>query len=69
MIFPKDKGGHWKSGQKFEMGREPVSEKRFLIFLGKQNTRNAFLSLMQWRFTFPSRFGAVCGTFLESNIH
>ena len=34
MIFPKDEGvGDWKSG-KFELGRAPLWEKCFFIFLG-----------------------------------
>ena len=31
--FPKDKGvGDWKSGKKFEMGKAPFLEERFLKF-------------------------------------
>ena len=57
MIFPKDEGvGDWKSGQKFELGRAPILEKRFLNFLGKKtpktttfpSCRSASPSLTMW---------------------
>ena len=40
MIFPKDKGGNWKNGHNFEMGRAPFLEKCFLKnFLGQENAK------------------------------
>ena len=39
-IFPKDEGvGDWKSGKKFELGRAPILEKHFKIFLGKKTQK------------------------------
>ena len=60
MIFPKDEGvGGWKSGKKFELGRAPILEKRFLNFLGQENTKNDYLSLALDHFTSPHNFD--CG--------
>ena len=68
MIFPKGKRGDLKSGNKFELGRAPLREKCFLIFLGQENTKNDYLSLMHGNFIFRSRFWLYV-TFLDPNIH
>ena len=51
------------------MGRAPVQEKRFFNFLGEENTKNVYLSVMQERFSPTPHDLDWVGRFGLGNLH